>query len=245
MSKWLAGVAAIFIFIAFLLVSVPARFALQFVDLPPNAQIGGVDGSIWQGEIDALRVDDVLLRELTWQLRPWSLLAGNLVVQINIGDHIDNIVVGAGQLSLSRQQLLVESLQLEGRVSDFAAFAPQPSPFPMRGDIILSVQEYRWGRPVCEQVQGNLELVGGAIQVGQNWESLGQLSADLSCENGWLSAELTPNNLGLEASMRVSMHSAEGEFQINESPQAPRTIRNLVAMLPESARRPQRFSVRF
>lgn len=239
------GVAALVIWLLFLLVSLPARFALQFAPLPPNVAVGGVEGSIWQGSIDALLVDDMLLRDVQWQLRPLALLRGQLAADIQLVDHLDNIAVGNARVLLSRQQVEVEQLQVEARLVDLAAYAPEPSPFPLRGDVRIELAQFTLGQPICDTASGRVELIGGAIQVGQNWESLGVLSANIGCEDGWLSAELGLNTMGLTASMRASLAGAQGEFQIQPSSEAPRTIRNIVSLLPEQGLRPQRFQVRF
>lgn len=243
--KLVVGVLAVLVFVIFLVISIPARFAMQFVDLPAGVQIGGVEGTLWRGQIDAVRVNDLWLREITWQVRPSRLLTGQIQVQLELSDHIDNMVVGQAQVIASTSRLRVRDAQFSARVTDLASYAPEPSPFPLRGDVVLHLDTFELGQPACAQAQGRVELVGGAFQVGQNWESLGELNAELSCEQGWLSAELAPNTLGLSASMRSDLASARGEFQISQSAEAPRSVRNIVAMLPEQARRPQRFRLVF
>ena len=239
-------VGCVLLFIVALLVTIPARFALQFAPLPAGIQVGGVEGTIWRGAADAVLVDDTMLRNISWRVQPWSLLTGQVVADVELGEHIDNLLIGAGRIQASRNQLAIADLRVEARLIDLAAYAPEPSPFPLRGDVVLEITSFVLGQPVCSQADGRVELVGGAIQVGQNWEDLGALEASLGCENGYVTAQLSePNTIGLSASMRASMNSAEGEFQILQSAEAPRSVRNLVSMLPEQARQRQRFNVRF
>lgn len=244
-KKVLWALTALVVFMVFLLVSMPARFALQFVELPTGVQVGGVSGTLWRGEIDAVRADEIMLRDVHWRMRPLALLGGQLQLDVRIGEHVENLVVGEGTLAIRSAQVRVRDMQLEARLMDLAGYAPQPSPFPLRGDVQLQLTNLVLGQPVCSEVQGKVELQGGAMQVGPTWEELGELQAVLGCEDGRLTAELMPNTLGLTAFMRMDMQHAQGEFQISESAQAPRSVRNLVAMLPEQARRVQRFSVRF
>lgn len=244
-KKVMWALAALVVFIGFLIISMPARFVLQFADLPAGVQIGGLSGSVWRGEVDTLRADEILLRDVQWRVRPLQLLGGRLQLDVVIDEHVENLVVGEGTLTISSARMSVNDMVLEARLTDLAAYAPQPSPFPLRGDVQLYIAQFELGQPACSHTQGRVELLGGAMQVGQTWEDLGDLQATLGCEEGWVTGELQPNTLGLTASMRMNMHQAQGEFQINESAQAPRSVRNLVAMLPEQARRVQRFSVRF
>lgn len=246
MKTVVAVVACVVLFILTLLVTVPARFALQFVALPANVEVGGVEGTLWRGEADALLIDDIMLRQISWRLRPWSLFSAQLVADVEVAEHVDNLLIGKGRVRASSRQLAVSGLQLEARLVDLAAYAPEPSPFPLRGDVVLIVNSFILGQPLCEQADGRVELIGGALQVGQSWENLGPLEATLGCDNGLLSAELNePNNIGLSASMRASLNSASGEFQIQQSADAPRSIRNLVSMLPAQALQVQRFNLVF
>lgn len=234
-----------------LVVLLPARFVMQFLLIPNgqgqmNIQLGGVTGSIWRGHADTLVVDTLILRDLNWTLRPLALLRGALAVDIEVADHLDNIAVGRGRIEARRNQLRVKNLIVNARLDDVAAFSPTPSPLPLRGDIEVRVAEFTYGQPVCAVLQGGIELRGGAIQVGQNWDALGPLSAELGCASGQISAQLVePNNIGLSATAEFNLYGAQGEYQITSSPEAPRTIRNLVAMLPEQARQRQRFTIRF
>lgn len=244
-KKLLISGAAVVLFVVFLVVSIPARFALQFITLPAGVQLGGVEGTLWRGQLNALRVDDLWLREISWRIAPARLLTGSVQMRIEISDHVDNVLVGHGEVIASANRMRVRDTHLSARLTDLAEYAPQPSPFPLRGDVVLHLAEFEWGQPACTQVQGRVELVGGAFQVGQQWEALGELNAQLSCDDGWLNAQLTQNSLGLTAFLRTDLAYASGEYQISPSPDAPRSVRNLVAMLPESARRAQRFTVAF
>ena len=246
MRTGVAVVACIVLFFLTLLVTVPARFVMQFVSLPAYIQVGGVEGSIWRGEVDALLVNDIMLRDVSWRLRPWSLFSGQLAADVEIAEHLDNLLIGKGQIRVSASQLAVSDLHVEARLVDIAAYAPEPSPFPLRGDVVLTFESLVLGQSFCEQADGRVELVGGGLQVGQTWEDLGPLGATLGCDSGYLSAELNePNTIGLSASMRANLNGASGEFQIQQSPDAPRSIRNMVSMLPAQALQPQRFSLRF
>lgn len=241
-----AVVGCVLLFLIALIVTVPARFVLQFVPLPAQVQIGGVEGTLWRGQADTLLVDGTMLRNMQWQVRPLSLLAGQVVADIELGEHVDNLLIGGGRVRASRDVMEVSDVRVEARLVDLAAYAPEPSPFPLRGDVILELTSFVLGQPLCNQANGQVELVGGAMQVGQNWENLGALEATIGCDGGYLTAALVePNAVGLSASMRATMNSAEGEFQIQESADAPRSIRNLVSVLPEQALRRQRFNVRF
>ncbi|RUO29689.1 type II secretion system protein N [Aliidiomarina soli] len=246
MKKLLIVLALIGAYLCALVALLPARFALQFVQLPAQVQLGGVQGSLWSGSVDALRVEDIMLRQVSWRLQPLSLLRGQLAAVIEVDDHVDNILVGGAVVKTSSGQLQVDNLQLQARLTDMAAFAPQPSPLPLRGDVELTIAHFVWGQPLCTELQGQIRVQGAAVQVGREWEELGMLQAQLSCADGQVYGELDePNDLGLSASVQASLQMAQGHFQLNPGNDAPRSVRNLISLLPEQARQQQRFSVRF
>ena len=238
-------------FVLFYLVALvaltPARFVIQFVDLPDNVQLGGVQGRLWQGQVDAVRVDDILLRDVRWSLQPWQLLTARAVAKVHIGEHADNIVVGDALLSVSRNQMVVRDLRADARLVDLMAFSPTPSPFPLRGHADLEIAYFELGQPLCRELDGWVRLHDGAIQVANDWEELGSYQARLTCgDDGQVLAELdSDNRLGLSASAQLNLAGASGEFQLQPPSDAPRSVRTIVQFLPDQAQQRQRFNVRF
>lgn len=237
---------AVIVYLVALLALFPARFALQFAPLPENVQLGGVSGSIWHGYIDALRVDNYMLRDIQWRLTPWALLTGQLRVNVTINDHADNIVVGSAKAHIRRHQLALYDVQADARLTDLLMFSPQPVPVQMRGQVELAISRFIYGQPLCRELAGNLYLRNAAMQVGNNWESLGSFDTSLSCSEGQVMAEVgEPNVVGLSAAVVINPHGAQGEFELTPGADAPRTVRNLINMMPPQARQRQSFTLRF
>lgn len=246
MKKALWIILAVVVYLGALVALIPARFAMQFAPLPEYVQVGGISGSIWHGRADALRVGEHMLRDIEWQLAPLPLLTGQIRVAVNVHEHADNILIGSAQLRVRSNQLAVYNLHADARLTDILAFAPQPVPVPVRGQLELQIDHFIYGQPVCNELQGRLYIHGGAIQVGRDWETLGPMDAHLHCADGQVVAEISePNPLGLSASVHVHLNGARGEFELSPGADAPRTVRNLINMLPAEARQRQSFSVRF
>lgn len=246
MNKWGIIGLLVFIYLVALVVLLPARFVLQFVPPPAQVEWGGVSGSIWSGQVGVLRVQDVTLREIDWRLNPLALVMGRAQVSLHIGDHPGNIVIGQGQLRLTTSTLQVQSLTLEGRVADLAALSPVPSPFALQGEVSLKLAHFQWGQPLCSELDGQLQVSNAALQLGRNWEELGDFRADLNCDNGRITALLDEDNrLGLTADGELWAEGARAEFSINPPPEAPRAIRNLMDVLPPEARQRQRLNFVF
>lgn len=68
-------------YLAFLVVLFPAAQAYRFAAEPlqkalPQLELGGLEGSVWNGRVDALVYRKAWLGEVHWQLSPLSLLLG-------------------------------------------------------------------------------------------------------------------------------------------------------------------------
>lgn len=246
MNRWGIIGLLIFIYLVALVVLLPARFVLQFVQSPAQVEWGDVSGSIWSGQIGTLRVQDITLREIDWRLHPLALVMGRAQVSLHIGDHPNNIIVGQGQLRMTSSTLQVQGLTLDGRVADLAALSPVPSPFALQGEVSLNLPHYEWGQPLCRELDGQVQVSNAALQIGRNWEELGNFSAVLNCENGRIIALLDDaNRLGLTADAEIWAQGARAEFSMNPPPEAPRAIRNLMNVLPPEARQRQRLNFTF
>lgn len=246
MKKVVIGSSLVVAYLAFLLALLPARFALQFVELPDSIKVGGVQGTLWTGEIDHVAVEGVMLRQVSWRLRPLQLFSGRGVADIVLAEHPDNLLVGRGRVWASKSSFGVVDLNLEARVTDLLTFAPQPSPLAVRGDVQVQVQRFEWGQPACAELAGQANLQRAAIEVGRNWEELGELQVELQCVDGQVLAQVVePNRIGLSGSALATLNGAQVEFSLNPGDDAPRSVRNIINMLPAAARQPQQFQLRF
>jgi general secretion pathway protein N len=69
-------------FIAFVLVSLPARFATAL--LPADlVQMSGVSGTLWNGRARIVRVAGNQLTSTRWTLQPWQLALGRLAMSLH------------------------------------------------------------------------------------------------------------------------------------------------------------------
>ena len=74
------GIAAA-AFLVFLVRSVPAALLGWFT--PEGVELSTPTGSLWAGEVSALRVGDLRLGKTRWTLEPWQLIAGRLAGEVD------------------------------------------------------------------------------------------------------------------------------------------------------------------
>ena len=67
----------IFVFLAVLVATFPARVAFNWL-APPDVALSGISGSIWNGSAEEGLAAGAYIQDLTWRLKPASLFTGKL-----------------------------------------------------------------------------------------------------------------------------------------------------------------------
>lgn len=180
---WATGIGCYLIFMLFL---VPAAWWLKLVPLPSGLAVGQVTGTLWRGEITAVRYQQLGFSNVGWQLKPAALLTGKIRVALQSGSlqqtqlpYLDAVAdYGFGGLQLNNSLLklpvaqLVPALQL-------------PLPVQATGELMLDVKHYSQGTPWCGQLTGAASWLDARLQPpGSNWLDLQSIYAELSCEQG-------------------------------------------------------------
>lgn len=71
----------------FLLATLPATQAVALLQQQiPQLRAAGVSGTAWSGEAAVLQVEGQTLRRVDWQIRPWSVLLGELQLDLRLQD---------------------------------------------------------------------------------------------------------------------------------------------------------------
>ncbi|HBY87078.1 MAG TPA: general secretion pathway protein GspN, partial [Colwellia sp.] len=76
MKKWFA-ITAIFLssYMVFLLASAPLALVINNIKLPKNIALQGVSGSIWQGEIVKVTINNNEIEKVKTTVSFWSLFS--------------------------------------------------------------------------------------------------------------------------------------------------------------------------
>lgn len=69
--------AGLLVLVAVLIVTFPARVAYRWL-APPEVQLSGISGSVWNGTATQALAAGAYIRNLSWRLKPSELLAGKL-----------------------------------------------------------------------------------------------------------------------------------------------------------------------
>jgi len=192
MKKFGFIVTGMLAYVIFMAVLTPASVWLKLVSLPPEVQLGKVQGTLWQGQIDVLSRPPVYLTNLRWQLELSSLWRGQLGVQLNAGDVKDD---SQPYLNLSGQvspgSYALKQATLRWPVAGIMRNLQLPMPVDASGAIVLNIKNFTKG-----------EL---------GWLDLRQIDATLSCEQGNLRLVTKPDN---PLALAVTADVMAGRYQL-------------------------------
>lgn len=179
----------------------PASVVWQRVapSLPAQVELAGLSGTLWRGQVARMTVDRVDQGGLQWDWRPSGLLRGNigldLVWQPRNGQVKANLLMGM-------RRILLQDVQGELDAATMAEL--NRAPFILAGSWLLDVQ--RLELVDMDQViaaQGRLVWQGAAGGLPQPL-ALGDLSASLGHDEGWMTLDLQDQGgpLGLQGNAR-------------------------------------------
>lgn len=210
--KRIIGLVLVFIVSAviFIVALMPASVALEAVrdKLPPELQLGEASGTVWQGQIAGVVMQNYAVSTLKWQLQPWKLLTGKLGADVTLGKKRNpNELSATTEVTwgLFNQHLALKNTKARLKVSQAIEMFSLPVPTEAKGRIFLNVTEYQLGSPYCEALAGEITTPDLEVKGREGWFQLGELSGDLACKQGAVAMKIDPNNLlGLQADIKVA-----------------------------------------
>ncbi|WP_194756971.1 type II secretion system protein N [Aliidiomarina indica] len=221
----------------------PARVVLWFAPLPPEVGVGGISGTVWNGSIERIRVDDIAVNQLSWQVRPLDLLRLRFSADVQIPARADNLIQGNGRISASAGgSLSVYDLRLAGELDELMSLMAFDSPIPLRGALTAHVSEFVLGQPICRSFGGRIIGVQVQARLAQGWDNLGDYEVNLGCNEGRIDVLMDPDNLlGLSVTGSVDPTATNLRIGIGPQPGAPRGIQDLLQWLGEADAQGRRY----
>lgn len=240
MMKNIMGLLLAFVlaFVVFTIYSMPAAILLQLLEkeLPPTLNIGSVSGTVWQGKVSEIRVNNIQLNNVRWDVQASALLTGNLQGKINFGNARDKQEIsGNGQfvVGLTNQSIELSDTTVRFSVEQAMSQVTLPLPVQAKGRVLLDIDTFNTGAPYCNALAGEIRSPGISVQGLTGWFDIGALGGSLSCKSGNISVLVDPDNsLGLQADATLAEHF---QFRVagNIKPQAslPKEVHDAVKFL--------------
>lgn len=221
----------------FLLASTPLALVINNVKLPSNIELHSVSGSVWQGEIARVTINNNTIEDVKTQLSFWSLFSLSPRIKVTFGDAMLAGPEGKFTLTVSSEQLAIREVELFISANDIAQQLTLPIPLAAQGNVELFLSELvivTGEQLSCLAAQGDVTwLRAGVVALEQNIK-LGKLAAEISCDKGSLLAKISAkNNLGLsfDAALVLASRKATGQGYLKPGAKFPAQLKPALSFL--------------
>ena len=183
-------------YVVFLLVSLPAsfltRYVLPAVDKSNSMSLQSVRGTLWNGHANNTRVAMFDLGTLKWNLSAWSILLGDVALDVNFKSEqakgSGDVAVGFGGT------VAAENIELQ-----FPAEMLLPLirrlPISISGGVRGTVNQLNYEQFETLQVDGRFVWQDAAMRAPQNF-SFGDIMIEMTPHNRGTKIKITDQNKG-------------------------------------------------
>ncbi len=238
MKKWFAY-TAIFLssYMVFLLASTPLALVINNIKLPKNIVLQGVSGSIWQGEVVKVTINNNEIEKVKTTVSFWSLFSLAPNVQVTFGDAMSSGPEGKLSLTVSSEQFTLTDVEIFMSANDIARQLSLPIPLSAQGNVELFLSELviATGTQLsCSKAAGEvLWSRAGVVALEQNIK-LGKFTTEISCDEGNLLAKVSPkNNLGLsfDGVLALATQKVSGQGYLKPGAKFPSQLRSALSFI--------------
>lgn len=212
-QKWWLAVGLLLCYLGFLLSSLPADRVLAHVPLPPDVQVQGVQGTLWQGKVETLRWQRHALHAVHWSLlfSHWLRLAP--AVALKFEDR--NGLLGEAVVTWQDGVLKIDQARLQADAAWLAAQSPMPLPVALNGTLSWRDGELTvTPQGVCQRLAGSLNWQEAKVVSPFGPLDLDTAQAQLSCNKGRWQAQVKQSSSQLRTEGRVDM-GVQGDYQLD------------------------------
>lgn len=219
MKPWKWVVLAIFTYLMLLIAYLPAAHVVAFVQ-KNNPQlpiiIGKTNGTVWSGSVEQVVSQGIVLKNLHWELSPWSLLIGRASIDLKGGDiRASEQAYIKGNLTTSLFKLAnfkAHELKLFLPARSVMAQVPLPVPVAADGRFRVDIKTFEFD-DACVDLDGKGSWLKGTVSGPSGVILFGNFDAILACEGDQFSLAIQPENkLNLDAKVLLSV---DGKYKID------------------------------
>lgn len=234
MKKWFFGGAIFIVFYMFFVVArTPAQWVIKQADLPNTIILNGINGTIWNANIDSVIVNGYVINSVETHVNLLSLLTLSPSVDISFGGALVNGPEGYATVGNLQSDIEVSNAKVSILANDIAKELTLPIPLTAKKYIDITLNEFVMGKPICAQLSGNINWDNASVNALDEKVNLGSLKADLSCNKGKGVITIDPkNDLGLTMIVNVqSPKRVYGNGFIQPGSKFPKALKEVLPFL--------------
>lgn len=229
----IAVVVFLLTYVIFLIVLAPADKIIGQFKLPRGVAIGQISGSIWSGKAEQVIIDNYAINKVRWDVNLTSLLMFNPSVDVTFGNRYAKGPQGHATLQNLTGQPKVVDADVNIDANEVLPYLPLPIDMTAQGKVQLTAAEFAMGKPVCEQLNGDIKWQNAQINAMDEQIDLGAFKANLGCENGAVTVDvLKDNRLGLEFTAYIAKPGRiSGQGYITPGSEFPEQIKPVLSFI--------------
>lgn len=205
-------VLAVLAYGIFLIATFPAERAFALVaGQAPNLRAAGLTGTAWSGQAAVIQVQGQNLERLRWQLKPWSVLLGQLELDLQL-DGAD--LAGSATVGL-KPDGSVQLSDVDLRLAGSQASTLFRAPMDLGGQFVLQLQSASLLGQKLQSADGVVRWQRAAV-VSPFDQPLGEFVANLSSEAEGVKAQVKDEGGPLQLD-GVATLKPDGSYSFNGS----------------------------
>lgn len=174
------------IFLMSVIAHLPAQWLLNYLTLPNALQWQSVSGTLWQGKMDGVQWQNQAIGRVQWQWLWSGLWKAEPQVAWRVLRDQHSPFEGKGIVAYSFSGLMVKNAWLSAPASLIAQQMAQLSrtqyPVQVKGQVMLTVDQWQYGFPWCKQAQAHLSWQNAELSSVIGEIALDELSSDIHCQ---------------------------------------------------------------
>ncbi|HEY9040971.1 MAG TPA: type II secretion system protein N, partial [Rheinheimera sp.] len=155
MTKAKLIIIGVISYLLFTLFLTPASWWFKLVPLPAQVQLGGISGTLWQGNIAGVQYQNLQLTDVQWRMNGWQLFTGKLQFALQSGSAKNPqqpYFKGTASYGFNGAALTDGLVKLP--VAQLIPMLPLPLPVQASGELVLDIPSFQQGQPRCKLLSG-------------------------------------------------------------------------------------------
>ena len=191
----------------FMVINLPAAFVYQLAPVPNNVAVNNITGTIWSGQAGEATINGIALNNINWDIQPAALLRQNLQADISLGD-LQSPVSAQASVTASRSGVMVSDATIDVAAEWLQTMVPIPDfvIVDVTGNLNLNVRGMNLTQQGCQSLDGQLLLERSHLESPFGNIRLGDASADLSCNQGQLTAQVSQSSDDISTDGQLNLY---------------------------------------
>lgn len=207
-------VCGLFFYLGFLLLTLPASIVASFLPEHKDIKINTVSGSLWQGQIAEITIQNKYqLKKVEWKLDWIALLALQLKLDLKFNNGAQ-VASGKGMVGYSLNGAFAENIVVDIKTAELLSYLQLPVPVTATGDVSLIIKSASQGAPYCQQIDGYLHWQNAKLKTDLGNINLDSANIDLMCVEGQVQGQLQQDSDQL-ITQATFLLKEKGLYQLN------------------------------